>query len=87
MRAGEEHAAEEALRGVVPPSREEPGCVAIDAFRALNDGRLFFIHSRWRDEAAFDEHAGLAHTVHFLARMTALSDEPPDLVRVRPVTP
>jgi len=25
--------------------------------------RLFFIHSCWRDEAAFEIHAGLPHTV------------------------
>ena len=31
--------------------------------RSTREPRLYYIHSRWRDEAAFDTHAGLAHTV------------------------
>jgi quinol monooxygenase YgiN len=31
-------------------------------FRSIRDPRLFYIHSRWVDEAAFDTHAGLPHT-------------------------
>ena len=39
-----------ALREVVAPSRQEPGCVAIGAYRSTRDPRLFYIHSRWIDE-------------------------------------
>ena len=76
---------EEALRDVVAPSREEAGCVSIQAFRSTRDPRLFYIHSRWIDEAAFEHHATLPHTVRFIERVQALIDHPLDVTRARPV--
>ena len=80
-RPGRESAAAEALLEVLEPTREEPGCRSIHAFRSTRDPRLFYIHSRWRDEAAFDHHATLPHTVRFVARMEPLIDHPFDVVR------
>lgn len=84
-RPGDERAVEEALRDVVGPSREEAGCLSIQAFRSTRDRRLFYIHSRWVDEAAFDHHATLPHTVRFIERVQALIDHPLDVTRARPV--
>ena len=80
---GDENAVEEALRNVVGPSREEAGCLSIQAFRSARDPRLFYIHSRWVDEAAFDHHAGLPHTERFIERVQALIDHPLDVTRAR----
>ena len=80
-RPGQESAVEETLRDVVKPSREEAGCLGIQAFRSTRDPRLFYIHSRWVDEAAFDHHAGLPHTVLFLERVQALIDHPLEVTR------
>jgi quinol monooxygenase YgiN len=80
-REGEESAVEEALREVTGPSREEDGCLSFHTFRSMRDRRLFFIHSRWLDEAAFQRHAGLLHTVRFLKRVDALLDQPRDVTR------
>ena len=80
-RAGQEGAVAEALRDVRGPSSEEPGCLAIHAYRSVGDSRLFYIHSRWKDEAAFDRHAGMPHTVRFLERMRPLIDHPLDVTR------
>jgi len=80
---GDENAVEEALRNVVGPSREEAGCLSIHAFRSARDPRLFYIHSRWVDEAAFDRHAGLPNTVRFIERVQALIDHPLDVTRAR----
>jgi quinol monooxygenase YgiN len=74
-----------ALRDVVRPSREEPGCRAIEAYRSTRDPLLFYIHSRWVDEAAFDRHATLPHTVRFLERVTPLIDHPLEVTRARPL--
>lgn len=82
-RPGDERAVEEALRDVVGPSREEAGCLSIQAFRSTRDRRLFYIHSRWVDEAAFDHHATLPHTVRFIERVQALIDHPLDVTRAR----
>ena len=80
-REGKENEVERALREVIRLSREEAGCVSIYAFRALRDRRLFFIHSRWVDEAAFQLHGGLPHTVKFLERVDALLDQPREVAR------
>ena len=84
-RAGDESAVEEAIRDVVGPTRAEAGCLGIQAFRSIRDGRLFYIHSRWVDEAAFDQHAGLPHTVRFIERVHALIDHPLDVTRARAI--
>jgi quinol monooxygenase YgiN len=76
-----EHAVRDAILDVVPPSRAEPGCLAIHAFRSLRDPRLFYIHSRWKDEAAFEVHAGLLHTVRFIETVTPLVEDPVDIAR------
>ena len=73
-RAGNETAVEEALREVVPSSREEAGCLSIYALRSIRDPQVFFIHSRWTDKAAFDTHATLPHTLKFVQRVEPLLD-------------
>jgi quinol monooxygenase YgiN len=80
-REGEESAVEQALRDVLAPSREEQGCLSFHLFRSMRDRRLFYIHSRWRDQAAFQMHAELPHTVLFLERVDALLDQPRDVAR------
>jgi quinol monooxygenase YgiN len=80
-RDGEEGDVAAAIRDVITPSRAEPGCIAIDAFASTRDPRLFYIHSRWVDEAAFDLHATLPHTVKFIARVTLLIDHPFEAAR------
>jgi quinol monooxygenase YgiN len=80
-RPGHEGAVAEAMRDVVAASREETGCLSIDAFRSTRDPRLFYIHSRWKDEAAFEYHAGLPHTRNFLERVEPLIDHPLDITR------
>jgi quinol monooxygenase YgiN len=84
-RPGQEEAVESALRDTVAPSREEPGCVSIHAFRSVRDRRLFYIHSRWKDEAAFEVHAGLPHTVRFIERVAPLIDHPLDVNRTEQI--
>ena len=78
---GEESAVEQALRDVAGPSREENGCLSFHLFRSMRDRRLFYIHSRWMDEAAFQTHAELPHTVRFLKRLDMLLDQPRDVTR------
>ena len=56
---------EELLR-VLPPTRAEPGCLAIRAFESVRDPRVFAIHSEWVDEGAFELHSTLPHTAAFV---------------------
>jgi quinol monooxygenase YgiN len=80
-RAGHEGAVAAALGDVLAPSREEPGCLGIHAFRSVRDPRLHYVHSRWKDEPAFECHAGLPHTVRFLERVEPLIDHPLEVTR------
>lgn len=82
---GEEPAVEEALREVLGPSRKEPGCLSFHLFRSMRDRRLFFIHSRWSDEAAFQGHAVLPHTLRFLERVDRLLDQPREVSRTEKI--
>jgi quinol monooxygenase YgiN len=82
-REGEERAVEEALREVMGPSHKEPGCLDFHLFRSMRDPRLFFIHSRWVDEAAFEQHAVLTHTEAFLRKVDALLDQPREVSRTQ----
>ena len=65
------------------PSREEAGCLGIQAFRSIREPRLFYVHSRWVDEAAFDHHASLPHTVQFVERVQALIDHSLEVTRAK----
>jgi quinol monooxygenase YgiN len=85
VRPGCESLATEALRAVLDPSRAEPDCLAINTFRSASDPRLFLIHSRWTDEAAFDHHACLPHTANFVSRMEPLLDQPAEFTRTEPL--
>jgi len=71
---GQEDAVADVMREASEPVRAEPGCVFIGYYRSTRDPRLYYIHSRWKDEAAFEVHAELAHTVRFIERMEPLID-------------
>jgi quinol monooxygenase YgiN len=66
-------------------ARNEPGCLEIAALASTGDPRLFFIHSRWSDEAGFDVHAELPRTIRFVEMMEALINHPFDAARVRKI--
>jgi quinol monooxygenase YgiN len=66
----------QAIKAVEGPSRQEPGCLSFQAFQSIRDPDEFYVHSRWRDRAAFDLHAALPHTVQFLETVERLIDHP-----------
>ena len=78
-RPGNEENVAKTLIDVVAPTRAEPGCISINAFRSTGDPQLFFIHTHWKDVQAFERHVLLPHTVHFVERMTPLIDNPLEL--------
>lgn len=80
-RAGQEETVERLIREGQDGSRTEPGCLSTHVFRSTRDPRLFYIHARWRDEAAFDTHASLPHTVRFIERVEPLIDHALDVTR------
>src|SRR5215469_1943567 len=75
-REGMEENVATAMREMLPPVRNEAGCISIAVFRSTRDGRLFYVHSHWVDEAAFELHATLPHTRHFIETIQTLIDHP-----------
>ena len=80
---GKEAAFRDELLRVNEPSRAEAGCLRIDVFESLREPFVFAIHSEWVDEASFELHAGLPHTVRFLAAAETLLTHPVQGLRLR----
>jgi quinol monooxygenase YgiN len=84
-RPGREAEFREELRQVAAASRVEAGCFRMDLFESVREPTTFAIHSEWLDEAAFDLHAELPHTVHFLRAAEELLTHPIQGLRTRPI--
>jgi quinol monooxygenase YgiN len=75
-RPGKDAALREAIQTVEAPTRLEPGCLGDQAFQSVRVQGEFYVHSRWRDKAAFELHASLPHTQRFISSVAALIDHP-----------
>ncbi len=73
------------LLRTIEPTRAESGCVRIQVFESVREPFAFAIHSEWVDEAAFDVHAQLPHTVRFLAAAEEVLGRPVQGVRSRQI--
>jgi quinol monooxygenase YgiN len=82
---GKEAAFREEVLRAVEATREEFGCLAIHVFESLRAPATFAIHSEWIDESAFEHHAQLPHTVHFLEATNELLTEPVKGLRSRQI--
>ncbi len=75
---------DELLR-VAAPTRAEAGCVRYEAFESVREPAVFAIHSEWADEAAFERHSRLPHTVRFVAAAERLLGRPVEGLRAREI--
>jgi quinol monooxygenase YgiN len=73
------------LLHVVEPTRAEIGCLAIHVFESLREPFEFAIHSEWVDEAAFELHSRLPHTIRFFAAAERLLTHPVQGLRSREI--
>jgi quinol monooxygenase YgiN len=84
-RVDQEEAVAAAFREVTPFTRAEADCLSVAVYRSLRDPRLFYVHSRWPDEAAFERHAARPHTVRLIETVEPLLDHPLDVARTTEV--
>jgi len=73
---GKEADFREELLQVSGASRAEAGCLSIETFESLREPTVFAVHSEWVDEAAFELHATLPHTVRFIEAAEGLLTHP-----------
>jgi quinol monooxygenase YgiN len=84
-RPGRQSGVRRAIEEVQGPTRREPGCLSYQAFQSVRDRDEFYVHSRWRDRAAFEHHATLPHTLGFLAAIEPLIDHPLHVALTEPL--
>ena len=82
---GKEMEFREELLRAVEATQAEIGCIAIRVFESLREPLVFAIHSEWADEAAFELHAQLPHTVRFLEAAAKLLTHPVQGLRSREI--
>jgi quinol monooxygenase YgiN len=80
---GKEAAFREELLRVNGPSRAERGCLSLDVFESVREPFVFAVLSEWVDEAAFELHASLPHTLRFLEAAETLLTHPVKGLRLR----
>ena len=80
---GKEAEFREELLRVNEPSRAEVGCLNNEVFESLREPCVFAVHSEWADEASFELHTNLPHTVRFLAAAETLLTHPVQGLRLR----
>jgi len=73
---GKEKQLRDELERILEPTRAEPGCIRTHLYEALRDPLIFYIHSEWVDEAAFDAHPKLPHMTRFLGLVKELVAHP-----------
>src|SRR4051812_20017159 len=73
---GYEQQLQRAIADVQGRTRTEAGCLGYQAFQSVRDPAEFYVHSRWRDQNAFERHTGFAHTLRFVACVEQLLDHP-----------
>lgn len=85
-REGQQAALEEAMLEFVSLVRGEPGCLGVDIFRSLDDPRLYWVHSHWTDEEAFEAHIKSPHSVRFIDRVQDMMTHQIDVARTYRIT-
>jgi len=78
-RPGQEEKVKDALLALIPPTRQEPGCLNYDLHRADDDPARFLFHENWQSKADLDAHLQKPHLQAFLARADELLAEPPSI--------
>ncbi|MFZ0595252.1 MAG: putative quinol monooxygenase [Bryobacteraceae bacterium] len=84
-RPGKQQRLLDELKLLLEPTRAEPGCIRIHLYESVRDPPVFFIHSEWTGEAAFDAHAELPHMKRFLGLVEELITHSLEAVRTKQI--
>jgi quinol monooxygenase YgiN len=71
------------VRGIIEPTRAEPGCLEIHLYEEKKASGTFFIHSKWKDDAAIDTHLQLPHMKRFRGLLDALTSNTVKAIRTQ----
>ncbi|MGD0929913.1 MAG: putative quinol monooxygenase [Candidatus Korobacteraceae bacterium] len=88
-RKGKEDQLRALLRGMLTPTRAEPGCRLYELYESGSGGRFYF-YETWESQAALDQHAASPHFKHLEQSIGELVAEPFEvniLTEILPATP
>lgn len=86
-RSGKEAEVKSTLRGLVEPTRQEPGCIHYQLLQNLNKLAEFTLLEEWESQTALDGHTAAAHTKAAEALVERLIEKsPPDVRFYRSLT-
>jgi quinol monooxygenase YgiN len=76
---GKEDELREAMLALIPTTRKEPGCINYDLHQATDNPGHFLFHENWTSQQHLDDHLARPHLKAFLAKVTELVAEPPQI--------
>ncbi|MGC4082544.1 MAG: putative quinol monooxygenase [Vicinamibacterales bacterium] len=87
VKPGSEARARDLLHSIVPPTLEEPGCLAYDLHQSIADPTEFMFYERWTSDEALAQHAAsiAPHRLSLREGLSELVDERPSVTRWRVV--
>ena len=69
---GHEKEVETNLRGLIAPSRKDPGCISYNLHQSIDDPAIFVFYETWESRALLEAHAKTPH-------LTTWHDKAPQL--------
>lgn len=76
---GKEDALRSVLKGLIGPTRKEPGCITYELLHNKDHAREFTFVEEWKDEAALEAHFATDHIKNALGKFPELLAEDLDL--------
>ncbi len=76
---GKEKEVEETLRGLIPPTRSEAGCINYNLHQSQIEKGLFMFYENWTSRETLDEHLATPYLDDFLSKVDDLLDRPVDI--------
>ena len=85
VKVGQEARAQAVLQSIVPPTLQEPGCLAYDLHQSVTDPTEFMFFERWESEAALAGHAASTapHRLALREQLADLAEGRPSVTRWR----
>ena len=83
---GKEDQLEALLRGMLTPTRAEPGCERYELHESDSTGR-FYLYETWESQAALDRHIATPHFGHLKHAVGELLSEPFEVNILRSIQP
>jgi quinol monooxygenase YgiN len=77
---GNEEKVRAALLALIPPTRQERGCINYDLHQSVDDPALFMFYENWENRHALDLHMKTPHLQSFRENYYELLAEPVELV-------